>query len=127
MRIALAVPLLLLLVGCSGALMSSGTGSEGRFRHRELGYEIANPSVLSEPGWEISRLEDADLLVRHSDGSLWALASTCRETRAPLQVLAGELARATGGAAIAAPTNTCVKAVAMPTRCGPDRKSSAAC
>jgi hypothetical protein len=104
MRIALAVPFLLLFAACSGALVTSRTGGEGRFRHRELGYEIADPSVLSEPGWKISRLEDADLLVRHPEGSLWALASTCRETRAPLRVLAGELARATGGTATAPPT-----------------------
>jgi hypothetical protein len=96
MRIAL-VFLVAGLTSCAGVLLPAGSEREPRFRHRELGYEIAYPEVLGDPGWETGRLDEADLLVRHSDGALWALASTCRGTRAPLWVLAAELARATGG------------------------------
>ena len=96
MRLAL-VPLVLVLASCAGVLLPAGSDREPRFRHRELGYEIAYPEVLSEPGWETGRLDEADLLVRHGEGSLWALASTCRATRTPLRLLAAELARATGG------------------------------
>ena len=85
------------LMGCAGVRLPAGSEREPRFRHRELGYEIAYPEVLDDPGWETGRLDEADLLVRHPDGTLWALASTCRATRAPLWVLAAELARATGG------------------------------
>ena len=101
MRIALVLEVLLAVLllqgGCAGALLSAGSGPDARFRHRELGYEVAYPSVLSEPGWRIERLDDADLLVRDREGSLWALASSCRETAAGLELLAGELARAVGG------------------------------
>lgn len=83
--------------GCAGKLLSSGSGSAARFRHRELGYEIAYPSVISQFGWRTERLDESDLLVRHRDGSAWALASTCRATTAPVRLLAAELARATGG------------------------------
>ena len=101
MRIVLAVEVLLAALvfqsGCAGALLSAGSGPDARFQHRELGYEVAYPSVLSEPGWSIERLDDADLLVRHGEGSLWALASNCRETAASIDLLALELARAVGG------------------------------
>ena len=100
MRSAFAIVMLCILSACAGALLQSGTGAEARFQHRELGYSIAYPSVLSEPGWEIERLENADLLVRHPEGSLWSLASTCRATSAGVETLAGELARAAGGSAI---------------------------
>ena len=97
MRIALAIPFLVVLGACSGVFLMSGTGAEARFRHRELGYEIAYPDVLSEPGWSIQRLAEADLVISHPEGSIWALASTCRASNAGLRVLTGELARATGG------------------------------
>jgi len=101
MRIALVIEVFLVALvfqsGCAGALLTVGSGPDARFRHRELGYEVAYPSVLSEPGWSIEKLDDADLLVRHREGSLWALASNCRETAAGLELLAGELARAVGG------------------------------
>ncbi len=104
MRIALVLVVLLAALvfqsGCAGALLSAGSGPDARFRHRKLGYEVAYPSVLSEPGWRIERLDDADLLVRQREGSLWALASSCRETAAGLKLLAGELARAVGGRAL---------------------------
>lgn len=103
MRVGLALLLLLLLgvtlASCAGKFLSSGSGSEARYRHRELGYEIAYPSVLSQPGWQAASLDESDLLVRHPDGSAWALASNCRATKAPVRVLAAELARATGGTA----------------------------
>lgn len=86
------------LGGCAAApLVGSGSGEDARFRHRELGYEIAYPAVLREPGWRIEPVDEADLLVRDEGGRLWALASTCRATAAALPLLAGELARATGG------------------------------
>jgi len=100
MRVALALLLLsMVLLGpaCAGKLRFFGSGSEARFRHRELGYEVAYPSVLDRPGWSMGSLAESDLLVHHVDGSAWALASNCRATKAPLPVLAAELARATGG------------------------------
>ena len=97
MRVVLVVLLLLCLSGCGGKLLSSGSGDAARFRHRELGYEIAYPSVLGRAGWSVARLDESDLLVRHPDGSAWAVASNCRSTSASIRVLAAELARATGG------------------------------
>jgi hypothetical protein len=88
-----------LLLGCGGKLLVFGQGESTRFRHRELGYEIAYPSVLDQPGWSTQRLDESDLLVVHDDGSSWALASNCRETAASLELLAGELARAADGRA----------------------------
>lgn len=84
-------------LGCAGGLRLAGSGDEARFRHSELGYEVAHPSVLGDPGWATVEIEEADLVVRHRDGSQWALASTCRVTRASPRILAAELARATGG------------------------------
>jgi hypothetical protein len=97
--IALVGPMLVVLVlsGCAGKLLTFGKGETARFRHRELGYEIAYPSVLTQPGWSIYRLDESDLLVRHTDGSSWALSSSCRATAASLEMLAGELARAANG------------------------------
>jgi hypothetical protein len=86
-----------LLLGCGGKLLVFGQGDSTRFRHRELGYEIAYPSVLDQPGWSMRNLDESDLLVVHRDGSSWAMASNCRETAASLELLAGELARAADG------------------------------
>ena len=95
--LVLSLLILLAAAGCSGKLLSFGRGDTARFRHRELGYEIAYPSVLQEPGWSTQRLDESDLLVRHSDGSAWALSSNCRPTAASVELLAGELARAANG------------------------------
>jgi hypothetical protein len=91
---------LCLVFGCTGKFHYFGSGADAMFRHRELGYEIAYPSVLSQPGWQTESLDESDLIVRHADGSAWAIASTCRETLAGMRVLAAELARAIGGVAI---------------------------
>jgi len=91
---------LLLLAGCSTKLLASGQGEEARFQHRELGYTIAYPSVLNRPDWETRRIDESDLLVRHPDSSAWALSSQCRATLARPRLLAGELARATGGSLV---------------------------
>jgi hypothetical protein len=99
MRVVLVL-VLGLLSGCAGKFLSFGSGDDVMFRHRELGYEIAYPSVLSRPGWTTASLDESDLLVRHTDGSAWAIASTCRDTLASVQVLAAELARAIGGEAV---------------------------
>lgn len=104
MRIALVIPLVLVVSACSGVFLRSGSGAETRYRHRELGYEIAYPSVVSEPGWQMERLDQADLAFRHPEGSIWALASNCRTTRAAIGLLASELARATGGTALGTAT-----------------------
>jgi hypothetical protein len=85
------------LGACSGKFLTFGRGGETRFRHRELGYEIAYPSVLTRPGWSTVDLDESDLLVQHTDGSAWALASNCRGTSASVELLAAELARATNG------------------------------
>lgn len=98
LRVALAGILAVPTIGCAaGRLVGLGSGEEARFRHRELGYEIALPGVLGQAGWRTDSLDEADLLVRDRAGSLWALASTCRGSAARLPSLAGELARATGG------------------------------
>lgn len=89
--------LLAATVGCGGKLLVSGQGEAARFRHRELGYEIAYPGVLGEPGWSTEALDASDLLVRHEDGAAWALSSSCRATATPVELLAAELARAAGG------------------------------
>jgi hypothetical protein len=84
-------------LGCSGKFLSSGEGEATRFRHRALGYEIAYPAVLAEPGWVIAKLDQSDLLVRHDDGAAWTIASNCRATSARVETLAAELGRATEG------------------------------
>lgn len=104
MRIALVLSVLLAALvvqsSCAGALLTEGSGPDARFRHRELGYAVGYPSVLAEPGWRIEDFDEADLVVRHREGSLWALASQCRDTAAGIELLAGELARAAGGEAL---------------------------
>jgi hypothetical protein len=96
-RLALATLGCALLAGCVGTFLVFGEGESARFRHRELGYEIAYPSVLGRWGWSTLSLDESDFLVRHRDGSSWALASNCRATAASVELLAAELARATGG------------------------------
>jgi hypothetical protein len=91
---------LVVLSGCASKFHLFGSGADAMFRHRELGYEIAYPSVLTQPGWQTASLDESDLIVRHTDGSAWAIASTCRETLASVRVLAAELARAIGGEAV---------------------------
>lgn len=106
MRTALVLSLLIVSSACSSTLRTLGSGEQARYRHRELGYEIRVPGVLaeagrsrvaSESGWERASSDEADLLLRHRDGSAWALVSNCRGTRAGLPVLAAELSRAAGG------------------------------
>lgn len=86
--------------GCAGTFQFAEDEDGARYRHRELGYEIDYPSVLTRPGWQIEPLDDSDLHVRHPDGSAWAIASNCRATVARVETLAAELARATGGRAL---------------------------
>jgi len=86
--------------GCAGTFLFAEDEDGPRYRHRELGYEIDYPSVLSGTGWQIQQLDESDLLVRHRDGSAWAVASNCRATVARVETLAAELARATGGRAL---------------------------
>jgi hypothetical protein len=92
----------LLAPGCSGKFRFVDDGHTLRYRHRELGYEIAYPSVLAEPDWSIVEVEQSDLFVRAGDGSAWALASNCRATRAGVETLAAELGRAIDGQPLAA-------------------------
>mgnify|MGYP005843453985 CR=1 FL=1 len=83
------------VVGCSGKLVAlESERGPGRYRHRELGYEIDFPSILGEPGWSRGSVEGSDLVFEHRDGSAWTLASHCRRTATPVSLLAAELARA---------------------------------
>jgi len=92
---AALLSVLLAVFGCSGKLVAlDRENGGGRFRHRELGYEIDFPSVLGEPGWSRGSLEGSDLIVVHRDGSTWTLASHCRRTATPVPLLAAALARA---------------------------------
>lgn len=97
------LPLWVLLLGVATAAGCAGKafvveaveeGDPGRLRHRELGYRIALPALLGQPGWSREDLEQSDLLIRHRDGSAWALASHCRSAGTPVGLLAAELARA---------------------------------
>lgn len=93
----LLVLLLVSALGCGGRFVVLEKDAGVRFRHRDLGYEIDKPPILGEHGWAMAELEGSDLLVRHPDGAVWAIASSCRPTSASARMLAAELARATGG------------------------------
>lgn len=83
-----------LLPGCAAKLESAAGDAQGRFRHRDLGYTIDRPAVLTLPGWKRVELEESDFAVRNPDGSSLALASSCRATKASPRQLAEQMMRA---------------------------------
>lgn len=83
-----------LLAGCAGRLATTRSGDRERFEHRTLHYTIDRPSLLDEPGWRRVRIDESDFALRHADGSAFALASSCRPTRASAAQLAFHLLHA---------------------------------
>ncbi len=94
MRLYISILVLALLPGCAAKLESTAADGHGRFRHRTLHYTIDRPGVLEQPGWKTVRFEESDFAARHTDGSAFALASSCRATKASPRQLAFQLMRA---------------------------------
>lgn len=84
-----------LLAGCASRLAPTSADGRDRFEHRTLHYTIDRPSILDEPGWKRVRIDESDFAVRHRDGSAFALASSCRPTRATAAQLAFHVLHAT--------------------------------
>lgn len=66
------------------------------FRHRELGYEIADPRSVTGPQWERFEVDGADLAFQirqlpAARASTMSLQSDCRPTRADVSMLARHL------------------------------------
>jgi hypothetical protein len=78
-------------------MASVGRGADARFRHRQLGYEIADPRGASVgPAWERFEVDGADLAFRTSGlpvdrSSTMSLQSDCRPTQADPAMLARHL------------------------------------
>jgi len=87
---------LALVPGCAAKLSTFRIDGHDRFHHRELGYEVDRPSVLDLPDWRRVEQDGLDLVVRAADGSAFALATSCRKTRANPRQLARQLMRTTG-------------------------------
>jgi hypothetical protein len=94
-ELGLVVLGIVLLTGCASRLASTTSNGRERFEHRTLHYTVDRPSVLAEPGWKRVRIEESDFAVRHRDGSAFALASSCRPTRATAAQLAFHVLHAT--------------------------------
>lgn len=88
---------LLVLTGCASRLETTKTDGRTRFVQRTLGYAIDPPAVLAAPGWKRVRIAETDLALRHRDGSTFALASSCRPTRATPAQLAFHVRHAIQG------------------------------
>lgn len=90
---------LIVVVGCSIAIAwvsgcaTTGLkqGSDGRYRHRDLDYEIDAPGLPPEAGWRMIKLDDTDLAWRTDDGRSMSLSSSCKRTRAKPALLARRL------------------------------------
>ena len=88
---------LLVVTGCASRLESTNADGRARLVHPTLGYAIDPPAVLAAPGWKRIRIAETDLALRHRDGSISALASSCRPTRATPAQLAFHVRHAIGG------------------------------
>jgi len=61
------------------------------FRHRGVGYSIGHPGQDERDAWRQVDIDGADLAFRRNDGAALSLSSDCRETSAPVGVLARHL------------------------------------
>jgi hypothetical protein len=95
------------LLACAGDLVEIGGENDrgGTLESRKLGFRISNLAVQGEvgdPAPERIDLEGADLAYRDAAGSVFSLGTRCRNTRAPIAILARHLTIGTPREAILA-------------------------